>query len=385
MDFSRPARDRVSMSIQPALHLLSHQLRIVSVGKEHLHELTYSLLQLTLKLLGKDTSCRKNHFYSFTETDSEYSLVLDDDLFTELKSSPAFSSVEVASGKWRPLVIEVGAFGSLTGISKIAANVIGPLADENVSVFCLSTNQEDYVMVEESDLNTALQCLCNRFKLVCDSESEHDLQLVEKITPSHIHYTVHSMGVKKLMSQAPRPIIHPFTCSKYKFHVCSVIPSTLPSIAQPLLQMMFFNPRSSEERFFSISIIDDDVSLIVDTRDIYKFPPDSVYTNEAYLKVITIGNGPLGFDECGIVAQVSSPLGEAEISTFYICTFNTDHMLIPEDGITKAVQILNKYLISKHSNKTEPISKCHNNGLSTCGLKPNPVTGRILTPNIVAS
>ena len=25
--------------------------------------------------------CR-NHFYSFTETDSEYSLVLDDDLFT---------------------------------------------------------------------------------------------------------------------------------------------------------------------------------------------------------------------------------------------------------------------------------------------------------------
>ena len=101
MDFSRPARDRVSMSIQPALHLLSHQLRIVSVGKEHLHELTYSLLQLTLKLLGKDTSCRKyvyiiimilynyyhlcvcrNHFYSFTETDSEYSLVLDDDLFT---------------------------------------------------------------------------------------------------------------------------------------------------------------------------------------------------------------------------------------------------------------------------------------------------------------
>ena len=44
-------------------------------------------------------------------------------------------------------MVEVGALGSLTGISKIAASVIGPLADHGVSVFCLSTNQEDYVMV----------------------------------------------------------------------------------------------------------------------------------------------------------------------------------------------------------------------------------------------
>ena len=55
--------------------------------------------------------------------------------------------MEVASDIWRPIIVEIGAFGSLTGISKIAANVIGPLADQNVSVFCLSTNQEDYVMV----------------------------------------------------------------------------------------------------------------------------------------------------------------------------------------------------------------------------------------------
>ena len=53
----------------------------------------------------------------------------------------------VAPGKWRPMVVEIGPFGSLTGISKIAANVIGPLADREVSVFCLSTNQDDYVMV----------------------------------------------------------------------------------------------------------------------------------------------------------------------------------------------------------------------------------------------
>lgn len=55
--------------------------------------------------------------------------------------------MEVVEDKWRPLVVELGVYGSLVGISKIAASVIGPLADQHVSVFCLSTNQEDYVMV----------------------------------------------------------------------------------------------------------------------------------------------------------------------------------------------------------------------------------------------
>lgn len=68
-------------------------------------------------------------------------------LFLELLQFGGVELLQIASDIWRPLTVEIGAFGSLTGISKLAANVIGPLADENVSVFCLSTNQEDYVMV----------------------------------------------------------------------------------------------------------------------------------------------------------------------------------------------------------------------------------------------
>lgn len=64
-----------------------------------------------------------------------------------LKSHGRGNLVQVTEGKWRPLVVEVGALGSVTGVSKIAASVIGPLADHNVSVYCASTNQEDYVLV----------------------------------------------------------------------------------------------------------------------------------------------------------------------------------------------------------------------------------------------
>lgn len=49
---------------------------------------------------------------------------------------------------WIPLVVNVGAVGiSATGISKIAKTVIIPLADFGVSVYCLSTYKQDYVMV----------------------------------------------------------------------------------------------------------------------------------------------------------------------------------------------------------------------------------------------
>lgn len=80
---------------------------------------------------------------------------------TVLKSHGCGNLVQVAEGKWRPLVVEVGALGSVTGVSKIAASVIAPLADHNVSVYCASTNQEDYVLVSPGNkLLYMCVCLC---------------------------------------------------------------------------------------------------------------------------------------------------------------------------------------------------------------------------------
>ena len=57
------------------------------------------------------------------------------------------SKIEVTKTKWRPLVVEVGALGTLAGISNIVASVLAPLANCDVSVFCLSTNLDDFVLV----------------------------------------------------------------------------------------------------------------------------------------------------------------------------------------------------------------------------------------------
>lgn len=57
--------------------------------------------------------------------------------------------LRVADDVWLPLVVSAGP--SLTdsgsGISKIANSVVIPLADQGVSVYCLSTYRTDYVLV----------------------------------------------------------------------------------------------------------------------------------------------------------------------------------------------------------------------------------------------
>lgn len=73
------------------------------------------------------------------------------------------NKIEVTKCKWRPLVVEVGALGSVTGISNIASTVIAPLADWGVSVFCLSTNLDDYVMVSYSPAQIALCVVVKTF------------------------------------------------------------------------------------------------------------------------------------------------------------------------------------------------------------------------------
>lgn len=53
--------------------------------------------------------------------------------------------------------------------------------------------------------------------------------------------------------------------------------------------------------------------------------------------------GPLGFTLTGIVVSLSKPLAEAEISIFYISTYETDYLLVEEKNFEKAAKILSKF------------------------------------------
>ncbi len=53
--------------------------------------------------------------------------------------------------------------------------------------------------------------------------------------------------------------------------------------------------------------------------------------------------GPLGFTLTGIVASLSQPLAEAEISIFYISTYETDYVLVEDKNLNKAKDILDNF------------------------------------------
>jgi len=50
--------------------------------------------------------------------------------------------------------------------------------------------------------------------------------------------------------------------------------------------------------------------------------------------------GPLAFGLTGVLASITAPLAEAQISVFSIATFNTDYVLVKEAQVAEAVRAL---------------------------------------------
>ncbi|XP_077862751.1 cytosolic arginine sensor for mTORC1 subunit 2-like [Saccoglossus kowalevskii] len=314
------------------LHILDHKVHVISVEKYAISVVTRALVKLAL--LYKQTNCK---FFSFTETCDDYSIIVDEEGFKEI---PKHEDVKVQLDSWRVLNVAVGAYATnkVSGLTKIAKSVILPLADYHVSVFCMSTYQTDFILVKEDDMKAAIECLSFKYNIFQEKDGE--------MIPVPVN---HPVDEDKLQDPGtPRPIVHPFTVPLNRFSIRSLDPETLPNVATVLLELMFYSdslstsPQDGHDRFFSYSVVDGDISLVLDSEALVKFPPHSLFGSTAgeCWKMVRIGATPLGFDECGIVAQVSQPLADADISTYYISTFLTDHTLVPEEDAEDVMRIL---------------------------------------------
>uniref|UniRef100_A0A8C6TZM3 Cytosolic arginine sensor for mTORC1 subunit 1 n=1 Tax=Neogobius melanostomus TaxID=47308 RepID=A0A8C6TZM3_9GOBI len=299
------------------LHILDHRLRVTSISKNGLVHFTHPLIKLIF--LRNRTRCK---FFSLTETPENYTVVLDEDGFKELQPS---EHLQVEGSIWLPLnVVSNGNTSSSSqavGVTKIAKSVIFPLAEQHVSVFMLSTYQTDFILVREKDLSVVISTLEEEFKIYREVAGEP----------------------KKLQSSlcpALQPTVHPVLIPQNQFCVMSLDPDTLPSIATTLIDVLFYSNSPKEDvpsnqdldciKFFSFSLIDGYISLVMDTEAQRQFPADLLFTSSSgeLWRMVRIGGHPLGFDECGIVAQISRPLADCDISAYYISTFSFDHALV---------------------------------------------------------
>lgn len=86
--------------------------------------------------------------------------------------------------------------------------------------------------------------------------------------------------------------------------------------------------------FVSISRSNEELSIICEQSVI----PDNVVADKDW-RVLRV-EGPVDNQLPGIVYSLAKPLAEAKISIFAITTFDTDYILVKEDNLTNALQIL---------------------------------------------
>ncbi|MEM7016264.1 MAG: ACT domain-containing protein [Pseudomonadota bacterium] len=88
------------------------------------------------------------------------------------------------------------------------------------------------------------------------------------------------------------------------------------------------------EGFVSLTRTNDEVSLVCKPL---KNPGNCrVESDWRMLKVL----GPLDFALTGILASLASPLAAADIPIFVISTFDTDYLLVKQDKLAQAIQVL---------------------------------------------
>ncbi|KAG7274414.1 hypothetical protein CRUP_027044 [Coryphaenoides rupestris] len=364
------------------LHILEHSLKVASIDKEGIQICTHGLIKLAF--LASKTRCT---FFSLTETPEDYTIIVDEEGFKEL---PESEHISVADATWLALnVVSGGGNASNSqpiGVTKIAKSVIAPLADHNISVFMLSTYQTDFILVRERDLPMVMHTLSSEFhpaaggqwgdggrkqpgshqrlRQAPSSVRERDLPMVMHTLSSEFTLlrvvngetvAANSLGVTNGFVKpklVPRPVIHPLSSPSNMFCVTSLDPDTLPSVATLLMDVMFYSggPKetggagedSNNIRFFSFSLIEGYISLVMDEQTTQRFPNNVLFTSASgeLWKMVRIGGQPLGFDECGIVAQIAEPLATADIPAYYISTFKFDHALVPEENIQSVIGAL---------------------------------------------
>jgi len=312
---------------QLELYLLEHQLEVCSIPKSAIRDLTYPIIKIALL---PDSS---PDFFSFTETCEDYTIIVTKENFEDI---PKHDKLVKSSDSWRALAVSVGEMGAteLAGVSRIARNAICPLADKGISVLVLSTYQSDYILVQEPVLSDAVECLAAHFNvynenggLILSPEGNvsSDRKFFDDLVKSRPDVT---------------SIVSPES-----YHIAGLNAALFPSVLQVLLELMFYSSKAKSDNFFHYSMIEGDISLILDSHALSRFPSNALLTSSDSdtWRMINIGDVPFDFETYGVVARVAEPLAQAGLSTYYISTYNYGHTLVTNEDLDHVLRILNEH------------------------------------------
>jgi hypothetical protein len=102
--------------------------------------------------------------------------------------------------------------------------------------------------------------------------------------------------------------------------------------------------------FFSVTRTSAELSVVCEMTAV----PPGVQAEPDW-RVIAV-KGPLDFSLTGIIARLSAPLAAAAIGVFVVSTYDTDHVLVRDADVSRAVAVLRDagYLVSIDPALTDP-------------------------------
>ncbi|KAI8600755.1 hypothetical protein EDD21DRAFT_125110 [Dissophora ornata] len=121
----------------------------------------------------------------------------------------------------------------------------------------------------------------------------------------------------------------------HRLHITSMEHALMDQHAIRLLESIFFDNR--DDRFFSFTQTDSTLSIIMDGATMSLFPDHTLNMQAGAWRLISIGDGPLGFDECGVVNEFSRPLSERGVGVFYLSTFSADYIMVNDQDFDRAI------------------------------------------------
>lgn len=89
-----------------------------------------------------------------------------------------------------------------------------------------------------------------------------------------------------------------------------------------------------EDGFLSVTRTADELSIVC----LEDAVPELVTASRGW-RALRV-EGPLDFSLTGVMASLAAPLAEAEISLFAIATYDTDYVLVSEENLLRALDVL---------------------------------------------
>ncbi|KAI9909404.1 hypothetical protein PsorP6_014735 [Peronosclerospora sorghi] len=344
--------------------LLPGPVSVVFVPTEHMRHGSWPLLNLLLysgcSFDESEGGCKRtsNHvcrskqteIFSIVSDREGKTLFMDPNGVNMFKHADMHDLITVAPQLWRAIQIHLGPMvaefpGVVSFLSKL-------LADDHISILNMSTYDTDVIFVQEVDLEAAILCLQSKLsrglhglKEAKDAESAlFDRDSLSSTGAAEAGETTGAL-VPPAVGDGQYLTVYPESLVLVRLQK-DALRANAYGLTQLVLLSNGLTSGESEEglinrdemSFWCCCETAEEVSLIMDDRNVSSFEKDSLIVSPDRWRAIKLSGRAFGFDETGVVAAMSSCSTKTQVLN--VSCFGSNVAFVLDDMLDEAIETL---------------------------------------------